>query len=384
MDSKSSLSVNPRLQMVIEPLRKASIYRFVVGMAWILTILLTWKLWQAREVPPNIGFWFLPLPNFDIGVWLCLVPLLPLFWPRFLSLFLSGLVVLLALLQDQIRMQPEVISLFLLMSATLAAGAGPGAKDALIDEDSTGGAAGPGEGFLLSARIHLITLWLFAGLNKFLSANFLFDPDPWLLKGIWNDAPALIKTIFPWVAASLEVSLGIMALVPGARRLAALGGLCLHGGILITLSPLGHNWNQAVWPWNLALIFAGFYLLWDWKTSLLSDLRKLARPFQVFAVLLFIYPLGFYFGISDAYLSHNLYSNNTLKAYWLRPEGKPRKLSGWKALGVPFPPEERIYRGVFNKICRPGDELLLIERRLIVPGTGKREWRLSCPGPIRP
>ena len=40
------------------------------------------------------------------------------------------------------------------------------------------------------------------------------------------------------------------------------------------LSPVGHNWNQAVWPWNVALAFAGLALIRPWRGSLRQSIAR--------------------------------------------------------------------------------------------------------------
>ena len=111
------------------------------------SILVTWQLWQARAAPP-----LLPvldrLPQVDLGLVLLATLVLVLFRP--FAGALSHLVVLaVACVLDQTRMQPEFISLALILLGTAPVGYAR-----------------------VIAKAHLVTLWLWAGLNKALSLGF--------------------------------------------------------------------------------------------------------------------------------------------------------------------------------------------------------------------
>src|SRR5262245_23276833 len=112
-----------------------------------IAIWLTWHLWQARGpgLAPN-------LPLVEAG-WIDACQM-NLAWPLLLSLVLAvvwskvGVVahcalLVLAIALDQMRIQPEFVSVAILLAGTLAR-----------------------RGPLLLARCHLVSLWSFAGLHK--------------------------------------------------------------------------------------------------------------------------------------------------------------------------------------------------------------------------
>jgi hypothetical protein len=80
-----------------------------------------------------------------------------------------------------------------------------------------------------------------------------------------------------------------------------------------------------------------------------------------------VYPAGFYLGITDAYLGHNLYSANTRTGSicpapigeFVPKCGETSFTSTWNTLNVPLPPEKRLYLAWFEKVCRPGETLRL-------------------------
>jgi hypothetical protein len=123
------------------------------ALRWLLvscqaaTILLTWSLWQVRESPPLLPA--VGLPQLPVGIALIATLAVILRAPR------AGVAVHLAVLlysfaADQTRLQPQIISLALLLVGTCDVPA-----------------AAP------IARAHLISLWIWSGLNKALSLEFM-------------------------------------------------------------------------------------------------------------------------------------------------------------------------------------------------------------------
>jgi hypothetical protein len=168
--------------------------------------------------------------------------------------------------------------------------------------------------------------------------------------------------------AGLEMLLGVLALLPRTRRLAAILALPLHVGIVGTLYLL--DWNWAVWPWNVALALAGFALLWSWRESVWSDLAAVRWPEKVAACVLLVSPLGYYLGLIDAYLAYCIYAANIPMATWnggqivastmyRGPHDNPNQLY----IGVPIPPTHRTYEAFFHALAKPGDKLEIHDPR---------------------
>src|SRR5215208_5502504 len=87
--------------------RAIIVFRWLVVVCQAATLLITWPLWQNHQVTPMLPA--LPLPAVDMGLLLLLSLLLILVKP------LPGIIVhtvltLYAVLIDQTRLQPEVVS----------------------------------------------------------------------------------------------------------------------------------------------------------------------------------------------------------------------------------------------------------------------------------
>ena len=106
------------------------VLRYAAVAAQAVTICITWPLWQVRvfqplaeaPLPPLLPL--LPLPQIEMGPWLLASLVVVLILPRWGVLLHAGLLAL-AVAMDQMRLQPEFISLVLLMVGSLDM---PGAK----------------------------------------------------------------------------------------------------------------------------------------------------------------------------------------------------------------------------------------------------------------
>lgn len=313
------------------PLR---LFRWLVAAAQAVAVIVTWPVWQVRQEPPLLPA--LGLPEFDVG-WLMLASLAVVCVAPRLGVASHAAVLAIAIMLDQTRLQPEFISCCFLLLGTL-----PALEAKLL------------------GRLHLVALWFFSGFHKIISPGYY---------GQETFTAYLWSTLFPgrspvggtWLAvvvAICEMLLGIMALVPRTRRIAAWLALVLHTGALASLVFL--DWNVAVWPWNVALALAGLALVRPWRETLAADFRRVGVVCRAAAVVLLISPLGYYLGIVDAYLAHCLYSSNLPMAYW-----QGRELVGYPmpTLHVPLPPTYRTYKAYFHAEAAPGDVMTIDDPR---------------------
>ena len=321
-----------------------------------VTVLLTWGVWQTRPHPPLLPVAGLPVPQFSVGALLLATLALAVVRP---AVGVTAHLVLLAyaLVADQTRLQPEFVSLALLLAATTLPRLGP-----------------------TLGRAHLSSLWLWSGLHKTLSLGFMSGAAQWMYQGLPVQVPAL-RPRFGWLVAGLEIAVGVTTLLRPTRRLGVALALLLHGMVLLVLSPFGNDWNQAVWPWNLALPLAAVVFFRPERPEHSPRLAGLAPA--LLTVLLFAYPAAFYLGVVDAYLSHNLYSDNTATVSCdppgcdLAPFGE-----SYKRFRVPLPPEPRVFRQMFEETCRPGQTLVVRPRRVrLLVGLDRAPRRYHCPAP---
>jgi len=317
--------------------------------AQVCTVLITFPTWQIRETPPNLPLCpesILPslgwvLPQFNFGVIVLGSLILPLIKATRGAIGHLA-IVLIAAAFDQFRLQPQ----FLLIAALMICVSSHHLSD-------------PGR-WLLSA------LWFWAGLHKLLSVEWFGHLSQSLLEQVgW--IPPGYHTAFAALIAAMEIMLGIFGLTQ--TRIAAVGAMVLHLGIVVFLSPLGISTNASVVPWNLytALVAARLY----WNSQPLLK-RPIVHPY--WAVGLFILPVGFYGGVVDRSLAFVLYSG-------MLPQGRithrgiadantstgfssvVERIDGWGDLKVPFPQGHRTSRQYFEKTASVGSKLHLHDPR---------------------
>lgn len=159
---------------------------------------------------------------------------------------------------------------------------------------------------LLALLIFGIYFW--SGFHK-LNPQFPKSVLPWLLEpwGLFQEgAPSGIG----YLLAVLEMAMPVLMLFHRTRWV-GFSLLCgMHLMILIAIGPFGHNWNQVVWPWNIAMpVFA-------WLTFVKADRPPFELPdvlrIQVFSGLMAIFVVflpGLHsLGKWNGYLSWSLYS----------------------------------------------------------------------------
>lgn len=313
-----------------------------------VTVRWTWPLWEQRTSVPNLPL-IEPLAQLSWGPALVVAALATPVLPRIVGPVFCGLYVL-AALGDQTRLQPELVSLAILMTAPAF-----GAQGRTI------------------ARWHLGTLWLWAGIHKALSLGWSSGGAAFIAQSLnVPERRPLIAALLP----ATEIALGVIAFVPRLWKVAAVGGLALHLLIFVTLSPVFGDWNSSVWPWNIAAGIAALLLFWAPGEPLLSGVAA-----RAIAVVFVVYPALFYVGVADAYLAHNLYTSNTATAAVCASESAPCAPAGfdtWDALNVPLPPEPRLYRDWFDTVCLPGAvlEITGVASRLTDPPSVSRH---VCP-----
>lgn len=315
--------------------------RLAVVVGQVATIVVTWPLWNARDDALPL----VPGPRFDLGWLLLLSCLAVLRWPV-LATLVHWLLLALAILIDQTREQPQVLSLALLLLA-----------------------AWPRRWAAAVVTLHLASLWFFAGFGKLTSARFLTVGGNWLLGGDGAvDAAAGTFTIgLAAVITIAEVLCGLGLLLPRWRRRAAFAGGLLHLGILGFLSPLCRDHNAAVWPWNATLMVVA------WVVPRPGERLLAQRPARAAATLFLLLPVGFHLGLVDAPLAFQVYTQNVVRGLVVRVDGQVEVPAAPPALRVGLPPVARVLAVWFRRHAGPSDRLILVDDRPLAGWVGPRE-----------
>ena len=330
--------------------------RWVLVACQLVTVIMTASLWQSRDFPPNLPVAWNPFPQFD------------LFWPIVASLVLALVVprwgviahvvlLLVAIMQDQIRIQPQVVSCAILLLGTL-----------------------PWRSWQTIARAHLFALWFYGGLHKLLSTRYFSDSNiisktfETLTDGSLNHESSSV-TFLHYLSPWIEIVLALMLLAVISRRWACVLAVVLHVTIFASLIVL--QTNSSVWFWNIAVIAAAFALVWHWKESLFGNWKSLSWPLRIVVLWVLIAPLGYYFEWTDGYVAHCLYSNNGAEGYVVTTDGGEAKSKSivqevHAEINVPMPREHRLIEQYFLS-CAPEDSFLLIEdKRLGAEQRGRK------------
>ena len=162
----------------------------------------------------------------------------------------------------------------------------------------------------------------------------------------------------------LEMMIGIGLLFHRTLKIAAFMAILMHIFIMICLGPWGHNFNYIIFPWNLLLIIfnASFFLVSTENTVKWSFLKN--PIISIMLLLNWFLPISNYWGISDSYLSHDLYSGKAYFGFIVLPNESAKKLpfnikkylqvydnnksyinlTKWslEELGIPIYPERRV------------------------------------------
>jgi uncharacterized membrane protein YphA (DoxX/SURF4 family) len=357
----------------------------------LITVVMSWPLWQVRP----LNTWNQLIRNTAIGTVTSNVntlppaPLMPLFdLPQvpfeWLMVGTLGLVLirpcwgvplhtavlLISFVFDQYRTQPQFLANVALLWGCAYLPALP------------------------VVRWVLVSLWLWAGLHKFLS------PD-WMGYGSWHSLneisfyPDELYFYFAIFVAASEMLLGILAILK--PRWAAYYCVALHVGIAVYLCPWLRDWNESVLPWNLCTAAVGCWILLHSKPGWPEN-----RPLQFAAAALLLYPAGFYAGWVDHGIAHVLYSDN--HAIALMTSREPRdtsndpppseqliplpdwidrgqQISGFGDLRVPFPNERRLHLSYFSQVAKPGEKLHIHDPR---SWGGDEYFLMQADGKVQP
>ncbi len=281
-------------------LNKNDVLIQITAFFWLIQKLLSWKLWVTERTIPIVpcfdllentpGFihWFL------LGASIFLLLYL-LIWPNEKSLQIVLIILEIASCTlDQNRWQPwEYQYLFILFIVVINKN-----KQVL-----------PVFLFVMAC------IYFYSGFYKF---NSHFLPQIWD-KMILKDFLKLDKSIrhisvlyySGFIIPIVELLGGLGLMIKKYRKATALLLICMHSIILIILGPWGLQYNQIIWPWNVAMIIFLLYIIYHES----SIPFKWVILFNGWNKLVFIswlvLPILCIWGWWDNFLSANVYSGST-------------------------------------------------------------------------
>lgn len=280
--------------------------RILVASGLLLGLLLSYPLWLSTRSLPLVPLlsWITPLSApFDyliLGLLLTSILMLALGWRISIFSALTVLLLIFELLQDRNRVHPWTFQYSLMIFGLLIYRIG---KNRQSDYSA----------YISFCQLLLVCLYFWSGIQK-LNWGFFTEVVPWLMGPLESRFPEIGSYLpaFGFAIPVLEACLALMLLTLSSRRFAVCGLISMHLFLLILLGPLGHNWNQSVWPWNVVMCFLLPTLFWSSKNSAKEILcgNAKAKHFIVLFLCGLMPGLG-YFGFWDHYLSFGMYSGAT-------------------------------------------------------------------------
>lgn len=176
---------------------------------------------------------------------------------------------------------------------------------------------------LLAAQMILVLVYCWSGLHKF-NNYFIHDIAPWMMTPFGLEQWMTGKSWPGLSIAVFETLLGLGLWINWSRRWAAGLAMLFHLSILFALGPLGHNWNEVVWPWNIAMILLVYSLFFKTKMISFTPTSAIFKKKLQFLPLLLLFglmPLFNFWHLWDEQLSFKMYSgSNPEGIFYYEPE----------------------------------------------------------------
>jgi uncharacterized membrane protein YphA (DoxX/SURF4 family) len=376
-------------------LKSYELLRICVIVALLAGFALSPKLWLSSRLYPLTPVWSFLRPLGSPGdriVLFATIALLigSLVRPGRVILAAACALLLVLAIQDQSRWQPWFYQYAIMLMAIALAGVSR-QKSALN-----------------TCRLIVAATYLWSGLAK-LNPEFLTNTFPWLMGPfikIWPGPGQWAADHLAVVAACIECAAGVGLLTRRFRQAAVFAAIAMHAFILISLGPLGLNFNAVVWPWNLAMV-AFLWILFSRRAeepSLRDIVWGRAYAFQKIVLVLFgLMPILSFFHLWDDYLSCGLYSGNvdsgTIQFNDTTFDRLPRQIQGYVTadapnrheldfdtwsldeMGVPAYPQIRIFRNVTRRICgyaKDDSSVKLVIEGKFALANGSRSSNFHC------
>jgi hypothetical protein len=294
-------------------------------------------------------------------------------------------ILLLLLLQDQMRWQPWVYT-YLLVSIVFI----------FIPHKNDKDFANNHIWIIRSVQILLIGIYLWSGLNK-LNPGFTEVTYRLMLQKLFGLPEGSQLHEATWVGyfiPIMESAVAVGLFFVRTRKFAIWGAVFTHLIIISYLISMGEDGNPIVIPWNIAMVLFVLLAFFQMDNTIRftstneptkgkkkskqkqsSNNQNAAIVMIVIAVISCLFPVLRFAGKWDNYLSFNLYSDNIkylymgvrgealeslpdqLNQYYAPynplPEGQTIDIFAWSfdELNVPVYPEKRVYKAISKHFC---------------------------------
>ena len=166
--------------------KESFVFLIVCVIAQLATICITWPTWEVRQFPINLP-WIPGLPQIPFGILLIASLGMVLIAPRKYGLPIHLLVLLAAVLTDQFRCQPQVISITVMMMACVW------------------------KPIRQLCIWYLVSLWLWTGIHKALSPDWFGWVSVDLMKRLNLANPYRYTFAFALLVAVSEIGHALLA-----------------------------------------------------------------------------------------------------------------------------------------------------------------------------
>ena len=368
--------------------RRLEYFRIAILIFFISGIILSFPLWtHDRLFPPlplfpNCSFLISPTDYIVLAAVLILFAFVLINFRKFLLLVILGLLALLVA-DDQNRLQAWVyVYALLLLGFSFSR-----------DEEST----------MRCLRVIFIGIYVWSGIHK-LNYGFMHGTFEGVLVQITGTDASQIRSydeagIF---IPAMEMAIGLMLIIPNARKFAGILGALLHTLIITYLIVWAENSNFIVIPWNLAMIAGLCLLFWNTHDHLFDRSSLKDYRLAMFMLVAWCLPVLNFFGFWDHYTSFSYYSGKAsafyvalsdeaqksidkkVHKYFVVPNGVSGgtflDMNSWSLgeLHVPLVAQDRTFEAIRNSFCKmglPEDGIYFFE---VIPGRKQTYIRKTC------
>jgi hypothetical protein len=168
-------------------------------------------------------------------------------------------------------------------------------------------------------KILISSVYFYSGWHK-LNPEYFNTVIDWFIQPFYTEKNFIYSTLF--AAGSLiplvEIACAISLLSGKYAKQAVYTIIVIHVLILLSTGPLGHNYNNVIWPWNVFMPVSLFLLFYNSENeNLFQSIKSFVKEKNkksIFLLFILIMPFLNSFNLWPSYMSWNLYSGNTENA----------------------------------------------------------------------